>query len=89
MGTRYTEISASTNGWLSLEVPITNASPTNNLTSGGTPISLVVLNILGQVCGSLELHKHNTLKLDHLPGGVYTLRVTHGGKVIARRVIKN
>ncbi|MBX2896129.1 MAG: T9SS type A sorting domain-containing protein [Cyclobacteriaceae bacterium] len=37
MGTRYTEISASTNGWLALEVPITNATPANNLTSGGAP----------------------------------------------------
>lgn len=37
MGTPYTEVSASTNGWLTLEVPITNATPTNSLTNGGAP----------------------------------------------------
>jgi hypothetical protein len=49
---------------------------------------LVLLNILGQVCGSLELHKHNTLKMDHIPEGVYTLKIVHGSEVITRRIIK-
>lgn len=37
MGTRYTTVAASTNGWLTLGASITDASPTNNLTSGGAP----------------------------------------------------
>lgn len=41
MGTRYTTVSASTNGWISLGANITAASPINNLTSGGTPRPLI------------------------------------------------
>lgn len=37
MGVRYTSVSASSNGWLTLGNNITNASPVNNLTSGGSP----------------------------------------------------
>lgn len=37
MGTRYTTVSASTNGWLALGANITDATPANNLTSGGAP----------------------------------------------------
>ena len=37
MGTRYTTISASTNGWLTLGANITDALFTNNLSTGGTP----------------------------------------------------
>lgn len=39
-GTAYTTVSASTNGWLTFGQPITNATPTNNLTSG-TPRPIV------------------------------------------------
>jgi len=41
MGTRYTTVSASTNGWLSFGADITNASPANNLATGGTPRPLI------------------------------------------------
>ncbi|MEO6228754.1 MAG: hypothetical protein ABIP10_01440 [Ferruginibacter sp.] len=37
MGTMYTTISASTNGWLTLGADITNATYTNSLSSGGSP----------------------------------------------------
>lgn len=37
MGNRYTTLSASTNGWLTLGAAITNSTPINNLTSGGAP----------------------------------------------------
>ncbi len=37
MGTLYTSISASTNGWLTLGADITNSSLNNNLSTGGTP----------------------------------------------------
>lgn len=37
MGTRYTNVSASTNGWLSLGTVATTATPVNNLLSGGAP----------------------------------------------------
>jgi CSLREA domain-containing protein len=37
MGTRYTNVSASTNGWLALGVTQTADELTNNLTSGGSP----------------------------------------------------
>lgn len=37
MGTRYTTVSASTNGWLTLGADITDALYINNLTSGGAP----------------------------------------------------
>jgi hypothetical protein len=37
MGKRYTEVSASTNGWFSFGNALSAASPTNSLTSGGTP----------------------------------------------------
>ena len=41
MGIRYTSISASTNGWLTLGAGITNASPVNNLSTGGTPRPII------------------------------------------------
>jgi len=41
MGSRYTTISASTNGWLSLGGAITNATPVNNLVNGGNPRPLL------------------------------------------------
>ncbi|TKC05358.1 hypothetical protein FA048_16640, partial [Pedobacter polaris] len=37
MGTRYTTISASTNGWLTLGANITDASYTRDIVSGGAP----------------------------------------------------
>lgn len=37
MGTRYTTVSISTNGWIALGAGITNPTPTNNLSSGGAP----------------------------------------------------
>ncbi len=37
MGIRYTSISASTNGWLTLGANITDATYTNSLASGGSP----------------------------------------------------
>lgn len=37
MGTRYTTISASTNGWLTLGADITNATPANLISTGGAP----------------------------------------------------
>jgi Concanavalin A-like lectin/glucanases superfamily len=37
MGTRYTTVSSSTNGWLALGGSITNATPVNNLSNGGSP----------------------------------------------------
>jgi hypothetical protein len=37
MGTPYTTVSASTNGWLTLGADITNSTLTNNLSTGGTP----------------------------------------------------
>jgi hypothetical protein len=37
MGIRYTTISASSNGWITLGANITNATPVNNLSSGGAP----------------------------------------------------
>ena len=37
MGSRYTSISASSNGWLALGANITDATPINNLTSAGAP----------------------------------------------------
>ncbi|WP_436489085.1 ice-binding family protein [Chitinophaga sp. ARDCPP14] len=37
MGTRYTNLSASTNGWLTLGSVATAATPVNNLLSGGAP----------------------------------------------------
>ena len=37
MGNRYTTVSASTNGWLTLGAAITNATSTNNLSTGGSP----------------------------------------------------
>jgi hypothetical protein len=37
MGNRYTTVSASTNGWLTLGAAITNATSTNNLSTGGAP----------------------------------------------------
>jgi hypothetical protein len=36
-GTRYTTVSASTNGWLTLGANISNATPGNLLTTGGAP----------------------------------------------------
>jgi hypothetical protein len=41
MGVRYTTISASTNGWISFGGDITNATPVNNLTSGGSPRPII------------------------------------------------
>jgi hypothetical protein len=41
MGTRYTTIAASTNGWISLEAVITDPAYTNNLTSGGAPRPII------------------------------------------------
>ncbi len=41
MGTRFTTVSASTNGWLTFGADITNASPANNLAAGGTPRPVV------------------------------------------------
>ncbi len=37
MGVRYTSLSVSTNGWLTLGTNITNATPINNLATGGSP----------------------------------------------------
>jgi hypothetical protein len=37
MGTRYTTVSASTNGWLTLGASITDAAYTNDLSAGGAP----------------------------------------------------
>ncbi|MEO8862452.1 MAG: fibronectin type III domain-containing protein, partial [Ginsengibacter sp.] len=37
MGTRYTTVSASTNGWLTLGADITNSLYTNDLSGGGAP----------------------------------------------------
>lgn len=41
MGVRYTTISASTNGWLTLGANITNATPTNSLWNGGNPRPII------------------------------------------------
>ena len=54
LGNRYTTISASTNGWLALGGAITNATPVNNLASGGSPRPILAplwddLNIGAQV----------------------------------------
>ena len=41
MGARYTSISVSTNGWLTLGVDITNAAYVNNLSTGGSPRPII------------------------------------------------
>src|ERR1041385_2440194 len=41
MGSRYTTVSASTNGWLTLGANITNPTPSNNLSGGGAPRPVV------------------------------------------------
>ena len=41
MGSRYTTISASTNGWLTLGEDITTATPINSLSAGGAPRPII------------------------------------------------
>jgi gliding motility-associated-like protein len=68
LGNRYTTISASTNGWITLGANITNASPVNNLMSGGTPRP-----VIAPLWDDLDIQ--NTANVTYLTSGTAGSRV--------------
>jgi hypothetical protein len=49
---------------------------------------LVLFNMLGQVCDTSEILQHGVIDMSDLPGGVYTIKITHGNQVMTKKIVK-